>query len=272
MRALRLRLPRLPRLRHLVIGAAVIAVAVSGFALWRFSGALASAGEDVASAGMKMTGAAGFELASISLTGRHHADKAQILQAIGIDRGGPILSVDPEQLRLRLEALDWIDQAQVRRILPGRLEIDIREATPIAIWQEGGKFALIDAKGRKITEQGVEAFAHLPLVVGGGAGEHAAELFALLDSEPTMKARVSAAVRVGDRRWNIRFDNNVDLLLPEFDAADAWHRLAKLESEHRLLARALTAIDMRLKDRMVVRLSDEGMKTLQSMRTPGRNT
>ena len=43
-------------------------------------------------------------------------------------------------------------------------------------------------------------------------------LLDMLASEPDLAARVTAAVRVGDRRWNLRIDNAIDVLLPEDDA------------------------------------------------------
>jgi cell division protein FtsQ len=269
MRALSFDLRHRFNLRYVSAAAGLLLLALGTIAVWRLGPLAPRFAQGALDAGYRMSASAGFALTSIQLTGRHHADKAEILDAVGVTRGGPILAIDPKALRARLEAIDWIDQAQVRRTLPDRLEIELKEAQPIAIWQNQGNFALIDSRGRKITEQGIDAFAQLPLVVGEGAPEAAAPLFAMLDSEPNLKNRVMAAIRVGDRRWNIRFDNDVDLLLPEFDAEEAWHRFARLESEHRLLARAITAIDMRLKDRLVVRLSDEGLKTI---RNPGRNT
>lgn len=269
MRALSFDLRHRFNLRYAGAIAALVCLALGAAVLWRLAPLAPKLENQALDAGYRMSAAAGFALTSVQLTGRHHADKAAILDAIGVAQGGPILAIDPQVLRARLESIDWIDQAQIRRVLPNKLVIDLKEAQPIAIWQSQGKFALIDARGRRITETGIDGFAHLPLVVGEGAPESAASLFAMLDSEPTLKSRVVAAVRVGDRRWNIRFENNVDLLLPEFDAEESWHRFARIESEHRLLARAITAIDMRLKDRLVVRLSDEGLKTLHN---PGRNT
>ncbi len=233
----------------------------------------ARTGLDLASIGTgsieRVSTAAGFELESVVVTGRVRTDKEMVLSALGVSRGGPILSVDPAQVRERLESLDWIDHAQVRRILPGRIEIEIHESVPFAVWQNDGHFTLIDAKGRRITETNVEAFAHLPLVVGNGAADKAAQLFEMLETEPTLKNRVQAAVRVGDRRWNIRFDNGVDLMLPETGFGEAWRKFAAMESENRILARAISHVDMRLKDKVVVRLTDEGTK---AMRVPGKST
>ena len=71
----------------------------------------------------------------------------------------------------------------------------------------------------------------LPLIVGDGAPEHAAEaLFDLLGDAAGAADRVSAAVRVGERRWNLRLDNGIDVKLPEDGAGRAWRELARAAS------------------------------------------
>ena len=68
-----------------------------------------------------------------------------------------------------------------------------------------------------------------------------------------LKRRVNAAVRVGDRRWNIRMDNGVYVRLPENDALEAWRRFARLERKHKLLKQDLLSIDLRIPDQLIVR-------------------
>ena len=45
--------------------------------------------------------------------------------------------------------------------------------------------------------------------------------------------------------------------LPEEDAASAWSKLAALERENKLLSRDVTAVDLRLPDRLIVRVGNE---------------
>jgi cell division protein FtsQ len=51
--------------------------------------------------------------------------------------------------------------------------------------------------------------------------------------------------------------NGIDVRLPEEGAADAVRRLVKLEGEIRLLEKDVIAIDLRMPDRVVVRLTEE---------------
>ena len=76
-------------------------------------------------------------------------------------------------------------------------------------------------------------------------------------------------MRVGGRRWSVRFKNGVEARLPEKDPAASWTRLAKLAREHDVLDRDIKVIDLRLPDRLYVRLSPEAA---EERRRPGKDT
>jgi cell division protein FtsQ len=65
-----------------------------------------------------------------------------------------------------------------------------------------------------------------------------------------------ASILVADRRWDLRLSNGIDVQLPEDDVAAALHRLVELDRDKKLLSRDITAVDLRLPDRVTVRLSD----------------
>jgi len=161
--------------------------------------------------------------------------------------------VDPAAARAALEALPWVRTASVERQLPGTVYIRITEREPLALWQEQGVIRVIDLEGAVIPGIEPRRFAHLPLVVGPDAPAHAARLIAVMNSEPELRDRVTAAVRVGGRRWNIQIEGRIDVRLPEADAAAAWSQLARIERQQGLLSRDVIVIDLRLPDRLVVR-------------------
>ncbi len=74
-----------------------------------------------------------------------------------------------------------------------------------------------------------------------------------MNSEPDLRRRVTAAVRVGGRRWNVQIEGRIDVRLPEADTAAAWSQLARIERQQGLLSRDVIVIDLRLPDRLVVR-------------------
>jgi cell division protein FtsQ len=224
---------------------AVAAVATSGMAQRLAAGIAADARHALAEAGLR--------LSRIEIDGRVHTDNAALLAAVGARRGDPILAIDPEAVRARLKQVAWVREAEVRRRLPDVLDIRLVERTPFAIWQSQGRHSVIDREGVVLASEGLDRFGPLPLVVGGGAAPRAADILDLVARHPALAERFKAAVRVADRRWNIRLTSGADVLLPEGFEAAALERLSALHASHALLDRGLAAVDMRLPDRLVLR-------------------
>jgi cell division protein FtsQ len=68
--------------------------------------------------------------------------------------------------------------------------------------------------------------------------------------------QLRASIFVAERRWNLRLNNGIDVRLPEGDIEEALDRLVALDRDKKLLSRDIVAVDLRLPDRVSVRLSD----------------
>lgn len=201
---------------------------------------------------------AALRIGTITVIGRDMTPEPQLMQALGAKVGDDILGFSVEEARKRIDTLSFVEHSTVERRLPGTIVVQLTERRPFAVWQNQGRFVLIDRRGQVVADQGMngkdaEAFAELPLVVGTGAPAAAEALITALDAEPLVHAHVVAAVRVGQRRWNLTLRNGCDVMLPEGEEPAALHRLAQLQTSQQLLVRPLLAIDMRLPDRLVVR-------------------
>ncbi len=62
---------------------------------------------------------------------------------------------------------------------------------------------------------------------------------------------------MAERRWNLKLNNGLDIRLPENDPAGALDTLVTLDREKKLLSRDIASIDLRLDDRITVRLSEQ---------------
>jgi cell division protein FtsQ len=221
------------------------------------------------------TARVGLVVADIKVEGRETTDRETIMTALGARLGTPILAMSPIRAKDHLETLPWVRSAVVERRLPDTLYVRLVERKPLALWQHGGKLELIDHEGTVIPVTRLDRFAKLPLVVGEHAAARAASLLDMLASEPDLASRVTAAIRVGDRRWNLRIDNAIDVLLPADAAAGAWTQLARLERSSAILKRDVQTVDVRLPDRLVLRVNPEAPKEAPSLkkgRLPAKNT
>lgn len=201
----------------------------------------------------RLGSAIGLRVQTVEVDGRANTPEPLLREAIGIRTGDPIFGVSIEAARQRIESLSWVEHAVVERRLPGTIRVSLIERRPFAIWQSQGKFQLIGRDGEVVANEDVSAFASLPLVVGAGAPSHAADLLDTLQGQPALASRLAAAVRVGERRWNLQLKNGITVMLPEGHAAAAIGRLMELQAADALLDRPIAAVDLRLPDRLVVR-------------------
>jgi cell division protein FtsQ len=209
--------------------------------------------------------AAGFRIATISITGRKQLTDQDVLAAAGITPKSSLLFLDVEETRGKLEAAPWIGQATVRKLYPGHLDIAIEERDAFALWQLNGQISIIAEDGTVLGKYGERPVPPLPLVVGPGAAAKAKPFLALLDRHRIVREQLRAAILVADRRWNLKLTTGLDIRLPETEIAQALDVLDALERDKKILSRDLTAIDLRLPDRVVVRLSDEAAQAREQV-------
>lgn len=207
----------------------------------------------------RMAQSAGFQTANVVLSGAKRLSRQDVLRIAGITEQSTLFLIDAEGTRARILRNPWIADAAVRKLYPDRLEIVITEKKPFAVWQDRGMFSIVAKDGTVIDqiERTQVRAAGLPFVVGAGAEKRAAALFAMLDHFPIIKSEVAAAILVAERRWNLRLKSGIDIRLPEEDPDVALMRLVGLDRDEQLLSRDVTVIDLRLKDRTAVRLSDD---------------
>lgn len=264
---------RLRRRLLLLGGVATIVAGLGGGGGWfvrsgRLEAVAASLGTRLAA----IAAHGGFAVDHVAVAGRERTTRQAILAALGVRRGTPILAVDLGAAKTRLEALTWVDKAEIERQLPDTIFVRLVERVPLAFWQRDHKLVLIDRDGKIVPTNRLDTFGSLIVLVGDDAPRHAVALLDMLATEPALYPHVAAAVRVGDRRWNLRLDSGIDVALPEEDPASAWHRLAALDRKDQLLERQIVAVDLRLPDRLVVRLPAEPARSDHDKKAKGRKS
>lgn len=203
----------------------------------------------------KASADAGLSLKKVFIEGRVRTRVNDIHLALSVRENMPIMAIDLERIKENLELLPWVESARIERYLPSSLYIFLTEKTPIALYQEKSIHIPLDDKGNLI-ETSVQGLENFPIVVGQGSAKKAPALIALLEDYPELNNRVKSLKRIGNRRWNIILDDldyGLTLLLPEENEKEALQRLDKLNKEQKILEKNLSEIDLRLKDRLIVK-------------------
>lgn len=199
---------------------------------------------------------AGLAVSEVSLSGYGLTKEADLFEAIGLQGNISLVNFDAEAARQRIEALPSIESATIRKIYPKSLNIELVEKTPIAVWRIDGVSFAIDAKGDKLVSLEQGGIDGLPLFIGDGAADDAANLIAALQPYALLQQDLLAASRIGDRRWDLIYDTGLRIMLPEHDVDQALAQIVKLDAEKQLLARDIEILDFRLKDFIAVRPVD----------------
>ena len=212
-----------------------------------------------------LANSAGFRITAVAINGRKQLSQDEVLGIGGVNGRSSLLFLDAATVRDKLKANPWIADATVLKFYPGQLQIDIVERTAFALWQQGGRLSVISDDGAVLEPYVSRRFVTLPLVVGKGAETRARDFLALLARYPQVHSITKAAIFVGERRWNLRLKDGLDIRLPENDVGNALAALSKLDKDDRLFSRDIVTVDMRLPDRLTVQLSEDAAKAREEL-------
>src|SRR5271156_6287107 len=198
----------------------------------------------------------GLRIAAISLSGQKEVSREEVLTTAGVTGRASLLFLDADAARAQLKANPWIADAAVLKLYPDRLQITVTERQAFALWQKDGRVSVIAADGTVLEPFVEDRYLALPLVVGPGAAQAAKDFLAIVDHYPAIRSVLRASILVAERRWNLRLEKGNDVRLPETNVEQALDRLIALDRDKKILSRDITMIDLRLADRVTVRLSD----------------
>ena len=146
----------------------------------------------------------------------------------------------------------WINSVEVRRNLTNILEIKITEYQPFAIWQDDKQKYIADKTGHMIKiDNQEESFDSMIIISGDKAYENIDSLFNIFVSNPELGAKIYSATWIGNRRWDIRFDNGVLVKLPENNINIAWGKLLKIYQNTNYFSE-IKLIDLRIDDKSYI--------------------
>ena len=84
----------------------------------------------------------------VEVTGVERTSVDEVRRAAGIDRGDPLISVDPGAVARRVEGLPWVAAARVERSWPSTVQVQVTERVAVAVVQvTDDHAAVVDVEG-----------------------------------------------------------------------------------------------------------------------------
>lgn len=205
-----------------------------------------------------------FQVSLMEVEGASPSLDAAIRTVIGVKLPQSSFDLDLDAARARVVTLDAVADAELRVKSGGVLQVTITERVPAMVWRKPDALELLDATGRRVAMVLARSDrSDLPLLVGEGANKAVPEAMQIIAAAGPLLPRVRGLVRMGMRRWDIVLDRDQRILLPAEDPVRALERIIALDQAEDLLARDITAIDLRNRDRPVLRLSRYALRELR---------
>ena len=209
-------------------------------------------------------GQRGFSLQDVIISGHKRTSTEEINKILGIKRGDNFIDLDAARIKRRLENLPWVRDVTVKKLfLPNIIQINIVEKEVLALWQLNHRFYPLDLDGYVI-EAEYKPVQPTLLVIGEEAPEHIKELLQTIKNiDDSYISRLEVANYISKRRWNITFDDikdGITVKLPQDNFASALRKLINLDKTSAILKRKLTIIDLRLADKITVKIRKSSLK------------
>ncbi|MFN4211737.1 MAG: cell division protein FtsQ/DivIB [Devosia sp.] len=193
------------------------------------------------------------------------AEAIRVGLALNLPRSS--FDIDLQAARARVETFDAVERADLRIVSGGVLQVTVTERVPALVWRAPDGVWLVDAGGHKVARIGARSLrGDLPLIAGQGAADAAPEALALVQAAGPLVPRLRGLVRMGQRRWDLVLDRDQRILLPQENPVRALERLLALDQAESILARDITAVDLRHDRRPTLRLSPDAAETLRQVR------
>ncbi|MHA6325453.1 cell division protein FtsQ/DivIB [Roseivivax sp. CAU 1753] len=175
--------------------------------------------------------------------------------------------LDLDAMRQTIVGLDAVKSASIFVRQGGILQINVRKREPVVLWRTEAGLELLDREGVMTGTVAARAtHPTLPVIAGSGADQHVNEALRLMAAAGPLHHRVRGLERMGERRWDIVLDRRQRILLPETGPVRALERAIAMDQAVDLLERDIVAVDLRLRERPTLRMTQTALEDLWRIR------
>lgn len=200
---------------------------------------------------------AGFKFDDLGVAGVKNTPQPVLFEALKLPYRGSSLFYDTSEARGRLLKVGWIETAEVRRVLPARLEVIVTERIPFARWEDGArKIQVISRDGRILGPDEDGQFALLSLFAGEGAAAEAQNFGDAFKGREALQRRIARAELVAGHFWSVKLESGLTVKLPRKVTPLALTRLDSILANPKVVSVGVGTVDLRLPNRTILQLTE----------------
>ena len=198
-----------------------------------------------------------FSIDKVEFDGNEQVPEVLLLKTSDLRYKSNIFLPDLGDVKSRLESIPWVKSVIIQRKLPNKIYVRISERIPIAILQSKYRLYLVDSDGAVLEHDAIGNFQNLPIIIGEGAEKEISHLLRCLRKFPKIKKQFVFAVRIGERRWDLKINKGIVVKLPEVGIVQALRILEEISDSRGFFNDDIVSIDLRMLDRVVVAKKDQ---------------
>lgn len=177
------------------------------------------------------------------------ADLSAVQTVAAAGLGAKTNSLSLDSLNRRIGDVPNVQHSATRRMPNGTLQIRVKFYNAVAQWTDGEAFYPLASDGTIIRTPS-DARDATAIVFRGELPANLAEITA---AAHTIVSHIDYMEWIENRRWNIITNGGITVMLPENDPAAAIRGLNSLNEKQNILAKDISAIDMRDSARILIK-------------------
>jgi len=202
-----------------------------------------------------------FKVKDIKIVGTEKTNPYELKQKLSSNLNN-LITFDKDHAKSLLEEFGWVKRANIKKIYPNTLSINIIESDPFAIFYSKQGIFLIDIDGEIISsDPDINKYESLLAVRGEQAEIKLGEIIKEINiSFPEVRNKVNGLEFVDKRRWNIFLSNDLLVKLPDTEINESLKNLKKLFNDKQILDSNIIEVDLRIKGRAVIKVDGEKVR------------
>jgi cell division protein FtsQ len=202
-----------------------------------------------------------FEVQKLSVSGLKRVEENQVLAKAGFDVGTNVFRVNLDEIRNRVEELDWVRYALVERVLPDQIIIKIVEREPIGLTRIRGEIYQFDIDA-KILDPDASADLNSPILDGLRPGDrgrnlHKVETYRTVLEELGQGSLSEIHINDSEEVTVVSSSDPVLINLGAVDFRTRWVKYLQLKPQIQQQYPQAVRVDLRFKNQVIVKMRDD---------------
>ena len=173
-----------------------------------------------------------------------------------------LLLLDKQILQNEIEQVPWVKRANIKKIFPNKIQVQVIENDPYAIFLNEGVPFLIDLDGTIITQISDQSIdTSMIQILGEKANENLESLIKSINIHfPELLNDIKSLEYIELRRWNMKLRRDLKIKFPDEKIDQSIINLKRLFVEQNVSESNIIEIDLRIHGRASVKVLEGKVK------------